>query len=412
MKFLLTIVILLVLPTIYYAQPVKKLNLKAGNWIAELQLNEKDVLPFNLLIEKKGSHHTFTVINADEQIKLNSPQIINDSIHLRFPFFNSELVFKITNTSTINGYWINYNKGNNYRIPFRSTKMEANRFSHIPLSPSTNCNMNGKWQATFEPNTPSAYAAIGIFKQDNSKFIGTFLTETGDYRFLAGNVYKDSLYLSCFDGTHAFLFKGVCKNDSIFGQFNSGSHWKSEWNAAKNENATLKNPEELTYIKNKEESLSFVLKDINGTEFSYPNPDFNNKVVIIQIMGTWCPNCLDETVYYKQLYEKYHDQGLEIITVAYENGSSFEDYVKNVQRLQSKLSLDFTFLIGGAANKGLASEHFSVLNEVISFPTSIFIGRDGKVKRVHTGFNGPGTGAYYTEYIEQTDKLLQNLLMN
>jgi len=103
---------------------------------------------------------------------------------------------------------------------------------------------------------------------------------------------------------------------------------------------------------------------------------------------------------------------LEIISVCYETGSGFDDYVANIYRLKNKLDLKFTFLVGGAANKGLASEHFSMLNEVISFPTSIFIGKDAQVKRVHTGFNGPGTGDYYQEYIKKTNALLESLLLH
>ena len=145
-------------------------------------------------------------------------------------------------------------------------------------------------------------------------------------------------------------------------------------------------------------------------DFTFPNENYEGKVTIIQIMGTWCPNCLDETIYYKELYDNYHADGLEIISIAYETGETTEDYVQSVTRLRNKLSLNFTFLIGGSAKKSLASEHFSMLNKIISFPTSIFIGRDGQVKRVHTGFNGPGTGDYYKEYVRNTNSLIENLL--
>ena len=119
---------------------------------------------------------------------------------------------------------------------------------------------------------------------------------------------------------------------------------------------------------------------------------------------------MDETRYYKKLYENYHDQGLEIISIGYEIGDGFEEFSKKIKLLQERLNLPFTFLVGGAAKKDLASKQFSMLNEVISFPTSIFIGKDGSVKRVHTGFNGPGTGSYYIEYEKQTNKLIEELL--
>ena len=235
------------------------------------------------------------------------------------------------------------------------------------------------------------------------------MTETGDYRFLEGNIVGDSLFLSCFDGSHAFLFKAGINDEELTGKFFSGTHWSSEWEGIRNEDAELQSPEELTYVVDDKE-VQFNLKDMEGKDFSFPNENYEGKVTIIQIMGTWCPNCLDETKYYKELYDTYHSDGLEIISIAYETGNDVEDYIESVTRLRNKLSLNFTFLIGGAANKNLASEHFSMLNKIISFPTSIFIGRDGQVKRVHTGFNGPGTGEYYTEYVRNTNSLIENLL--
>lgn len=127
-------------------------------------------------------------------------------------------------------------------------------------------------------------------------------------------------------------------------------------------------------------------------------------------MGTWCPNCLDEANYYKKLYQKYHDKGLEIISIGYELSDDYSEQVSAIRRFKNALQLDFHFLVGGKASKNIASEQFNMLNEVISFPTSIYIGRDGLVKRIHTGFNGPGTGSYYKEYVENTNSLIESLL--
>ena len=406
MKFIFILILLVVTP-VCFSQDGKRIKIKNGAWISELMLTNSDILPFNMRV-KKGS--VFIVENAEEEIVLNAPIIKDDTFHVHFPYFNSELVFTVKNKKRLEGYWVNYNKGKNYKIPFTSTRTKAYRFSMV-TEKKVSENVDGKWKVTFEPNTPSAYPAVGIFKQKEGEnaVSGTFLTETGDYRFLEGNSTEDSLFLSCFDGSHAFLFKAKRENDSLYGDFFSGSHWKSEWHAEKNEDYQLTSPDELTYIVDTN-ALNFSLKKLDGSEFSFPNPDYRNKVVIIQIMGSWCPNCLDETHYYKELYETYHSQGLEIISIGYETGKDFEDYAANITRLKEKLELDFTFVVGGAANKGLASEHFKMLNEVISFPTSIFIGRDGEVKRVHTGFNGPGTGLYYREYVDKTNALVESLL--
>ena len=402
-----SIILLIVLSITYSVASQKQVKIKKGAWISELQLNEKHILPFNIKVKKNNQ---LIVLNAEEEINLETPIYKNDSFYVKFPYFNSELVFHKDDKTSLNGYWINYNKGANYKIPFSSIKTKSTRFG-VSKKQKNVINVNGKWQVEFEPNTNSSYPAVGIFKQDKNKVSGTFLTETGDYRFLEGNTTKDSLLLSCFDGSHAFLFKAGLNEDTLKGKFFSGTHWQSEWQAVKNDTYTLTSPDDLTYIVDENE-LQFQLKDLNNNDFNFPNERYNDKVVIIQIMGTWCPNCLDETQYYKELYDKYNSQGLEIISICYEAGKSFEEYVANIERLKTKLALDFTFLIGGKASKNLASEHFKVLNEVISFPTSIFIGRDGMVKRVHTGFNGPGTGSYYNEYVEKTEALIQTLLSN
>ena len=334
----------------------------------------------------------------------------NDSVYLKFPYFNSELVFKIISKKELNGYWVNYNKGADYKIPCTSKRKDDVLFSQAK-NEKANFNSNGKWQVEFEPNTPSSYPAVGLFSQEpgSNKVSGTFLTETGDYRFLAGNCVNDSLFLSCFDGSHAFLFKAAFKTDKLIGTFNSGTHWKSEWHGFKNEQFELASPEELTYLK-EGTSINFSLKTIDGNAFSFPTEEYNNKVVIIQIMGTWCPNCLDETMYYKSLYDKYHEDGLEIISVCYEAGKTEENQIASIKRYKEQLGVDFNFIIGGGASKNKAANDFNMLNDIISFPTSIFIGRDGQVERVHTGFNGPGTGAYYTDYVRKTNSLIETLL--
>jgi thiol-disulfide isomerase/thioredoxin len=409
MKFIF-ILFLIASATPSFSQGNEAIKLKKGKWIAELQLTDSDVLPFNLMVRKEGKSFSFCVVNGDEHIQLDSAVVINDSVHVRFPYFNSELVFKIENKRNISGYWQNFNREGNYKIPFTSERTKDARFANTSKK-AEGISVAGKWEVEFEPNTDGSYPAVGIFEQEeeSNSVTGTFLTETGDYRFLAGNTTKDSLFLSCFDGSHAFLFKAYNDNGMLKGKFFSGSHWQSEWEAKENANIELTSPNDLTYLKDSS-SVAFSLKRLDGTIFNYPEDFSKNKVVIIQIMGTWCPNCLDESLFYKKLYEKYHDQGLEIISIGYESGPEFEQHVANILRLKNKLNLEFTFLVGGSARKDLASDHFDMLNEIISFPTSIYIGRDGEVKRIHTGFNGPGTGDYYAEYVKNTTMLIEYLL--
>jgi thiol-disulfide isomerase/thioredoxin len=406
---LLRILLLLLLTPFCFSQNQELPSLKKGRWIGRLQLNQEDDLFFEMHIGKENKNYVFTVINGSEEIAMAPPKVTGDSLTVSFPYFNSALIFSVDSRKLLKGYWKNYDKVN-YTIPFSATaSRKNNRFPTQTKKSTTLPQVEGRWEVSFSAGKDSEYPGVGIFEQNEEVVTGTFLTETGDYRFLAGNRTTDSLYLSCFDGTHAFLFKAKFTDSGLTGSFNSGSHWKSNWIASRNDTIELKSPETLTYLK-KDSTVSFELMDLKGQPAYFPNESTKGKVTIIQIMGTWCPNCLDETMYYKKLYDRYHNQGLEVISVCYEVGATFDSQVESIERLKNKLNLDFTFLVGGDAKKSLASQHFNMLNEIISFPTSIFIGRDGEVKRVHTGFNGPGTGDVYTSYMEKTNALIESLL--
>lgn len=380
-----------------------KLPLRTGAYDASLQLTQTVELPVHLDIVAEGKSKNLIVRNAEEEIKLNLKSVVGDTFVFSFPNFDSELRVAFSKKTKINGFWVNYNKTGNYRIPF-----SASYLSNDPSLQKAEADITGKWETYFSPNTADKEKTIGVFQQDGNYLSGTVLTETGDYRYLQGTIEGNHFYLSAFDGTHAFLLCGTVKDKTIEGNFYSGKHYQTSFVGNYNPDAALRNGDSITYMKG--DQVHFKLKDLNGKEYTFPNEQTKGKVVIIQIMGTWCPNCMDETNFYKELYAAYHDKGLEVISIGYEAADAFEDQVKKIQTLKERHNLEFTFLVGGKASKDLASQQFEMLNEVISFPTSIYIGRDGQVKRIHTGFNGPGTGSYYEEYVQKTHALIQQML--
>lgn len=383
----------------------QSLPLKTGVYDASLRLNQTTSLPVHLSIEKKDKS-TFAVIhNAEERIECVLKEKIGDTLIIPFPNFDSELRVVATKKEQLKGFWVNYNKAGNYRIPFNAI-LKKNSLKTDQAA----VNLSGRWETYFSPSSSDKEAAVGIIQQKGNELSGTVLTETGDYRYLQGTVEGSKFYLAAFDGTHAFLLNGTYDGKTLMGNFFSGKHYQTDFKATLNPSFELRHADSLTFLKDQHSRINFQLKDINGGEFSFPNKSTEGKVVIIQIMGTWCPNCMDETKYYKELYAKYHTQGLEIISIGYEAAETFEEQADKIKRLKEKHNLDFTFLVGGKANKALASDQFKMLNEVISFPTSIYIGRDGLVKRIHTGFNGPGTGEYYLQYVEKTNALIESLL--
>ena len=363
---------------------------------AHLQLNKQQRLPF--IIEKQNDD--FFIVNGLEVIPLQKRIVPNtDSLDLVFPYFNSFIRCKISRKGLF-GHWNNLLK-TDYRIPFQARKRKQK-------ITTPHKNIEGKWAVTFSTQK-DPYPGIGVFEIKQNRVNGTFMTETGDYRFLSGFFDKDTLVLSTFNGSHAFLFKAKMTQDSLHGIFYSGKHYQTDWVAIKDANAGLRNPNTLTTIE-PNQNIQFTFPDLNGNYYSFPNHISSEQASIIMLMGSWCPNCIDEAVFFKSLQEKYGKDKLKIIAVCYEVGDSETLWRESVRKLVDKHNFPFIFLIAGKASKLLAHQHFPMLNHVMSFPTTLYVDKKGQVRKVYTGFYGPATRGYFEDFQRETLALLEEMM--
>ena len=381
---------------------------QSGSWRMKMNLNGK-VLPFNFVLNYANTNWSLIVKNGDELIEVEDILARNDSLIINLPIFESSFYLAIKDSSTLAGVWVNYYKSDDYRIPVEAKFNELYRFK--PDISQENQLIPQRYKVTFhESDSSSTYPAIGMFSQKGSKVSGTFATETGDYRHLEGNIIGDSLFLSTFDGSHAFLFEAKIIGDSLDGIFLSGTHYKAAWQAKANEVFELRNPDSLTFIKPGYDGLDFSFPDIEGNTVSIKDKQFKNKVLIVQIMGSWCPNCLDETHFLSELYKKHSKEGLEVIALAFERTRTKEKAFANLKALKRRTEANYTILLGGATRNESAEDALPMLNHVMSYPTAIFIDRKGKIRKIHTGFYGPGTRDYYTTFTTETESFVKNLI--
>lgn len=385
---------------------------KAGIWRGVLILSENKnelILPFNFKVSYINTKPLIEIINAEERIKVNEISLMRDSLNFKMPVFDSEFKTLLKN-DTLRGFWFNNSK--NQKIAFEAYYGDKNRFV---TSKKMALDFSGKYDVTFSPNTKEAYKSIGIFKQTGNKITGTFLTETGDYRYLEGSVQNNNMAMSCFDGSHAFLFfansaKKSGKADSLEGNVFYGISGSETWAAFRKEEVKLKDPESITFLKTPNEKINFSFPNLNNKTVSLNDEKFKNKVIIVQIMGSWCPNCMDETAYLAKLYKQYKGKGLEIISLAYERTSDFEKAKNNVLRLKERYGVEYELLITGLVGKQKASESLSFLNSITAFPTTIILDKNHNVKSIYTGFSGPATGKEYEAYKSKTEVLINSLL--
>jgi thiol-disulfide isomerase/thioredoxin len=387
-------------------------KLKEGIYRGVLTLSEEKgiELPFNFSVRYKGKKPFITITNADERIVVDEITVKGDSVNFKMPVFDTEFktVFK---GDDLEGIWINRYRTTKNTLKFKATFGESKRFLFVPGK--SNPAFEGKWETTFSPGSKDSSKAIGVFHhQEQTDYLtGTFLTETGDYRYLEGMKVGNKLYLSAFDGSHAYLFNGeISVNETISGTFYSGAHWEEPWAAKRNDAFKLRDAEEITFLKNKDEKINFTFPDLNNKSVSLSDKKFLHKAIIIQVMGTWCPNCMDESVYLSSLYKQYKNEGLEIIALAFEKTTDYEKAKKQVTRFLEKLKIDYSILLSQQTGKEKASDVLSFLNKISSFPTTIFLNRQHQVVKIHTGFSGPATGKDYDLFKERTENLVKSLL--
>jgi thiol-disulfide isomerase/thioredoxin len=374
-------------------------KMKTGMWQGELALNDRLFIPFQLKVEQEGKK-IYVVNDAEEILMISHTK--KDSIYLHFPIQDADVVFKLDeNGQSARGYWINHNKKVKQIIPLTLTWNVALRFPNMHPTKPIESIFDGTWEVTFQSGTKDEEKAIGIFKAGkDTEIAGTFLTETGDYRFLAGNRSGLNFSMSTFNGSWAMLFEAELQSDTLKGKFYSGVSYVTDWIAVRNPAARLRNEASLTYVVNDQKVNTSDMIQLNGSPFSLKTAQ--GKVTVLQIMGTWCPNCLDEVHFMNELHKQYEQFGLEIIALSYEVGTNEKQTRKKLKAFKKKIGMKYGLVLAGQSSKDVASAQFPMLNGIMSFPTTIIIGKDGKVLHVHTGYSGPATGVAHKEL---TDKI-------
>ncbi|MEN0006968.1 MAG: TlpA disulfide reductase family protein [Bacteroidota bacterium] len=356
-------------------------------------------LPFNfeVIYDDNESFH-IEIINGEERIRVDDITIgldrstAKDTLILDFPVYDS-YIKAIYEEKIMEGKWVVNNRGTEYSIPFIATHGEDYRFTQLKKEPMLD--VSGKWEATFDLESENPYKAIGEFQQEGNAVTGTFRTETGDYRYLDGTIQDNKLYLSVFDGAHAFLFEAKILPDStMIGSFRSGKHYRTTWEAKRNPDFELKDPNELTYLKEGYDRFEFSFENTAGELVSLSDPQYQDKVVLVQIFGTWCPNCRDETIYLTDYLKKNPSEDLEVVALAFEKYREKEKAIAAIERFKEGFDIPYELLLAGYYNKSEAAEALPMLNHVLSYPTMIFIDKSGAVRRIHTGFNGPATSKF------------------
>ncbi|MGC2032559.1 MAG: TlpA disulfide reductase family protein [Steroidobacteraceae bacterium] len=389
-------------------QPESTALLTPGMYRAVLELPAGE-LPFGLEIEPEGAATVGYLVNGKERVRLSEVTVLGRHLEIRMPGYENRLVADAKDGRLLGEVVLSKGGGIQQHITLHAQLGQAYRFFEKAASLPTD--VSGRWAVTFTSDDGKPEAAVGEFTQSGDAVSGTFLAETGDHRFLAGQMQGDELYLSTFDGAHAFLYKAKVDSDgALAGDFWVGTAHHEHWVGKRDPNAALPDAYSLTSMRAGARHFDFAFPDLDGNTVTSKDPAFRGKVLLVALAGSWCPNCHDEAAFLEPLYREYRGRGVEIVSLMFEHFGDFPHAAAATLRFRQHYAIEYTTLIAGISDKDEAAKKLPMLERVYAFPTTIFVDRRGNVRKIHTGFSGPATGDHYTQLEHEVKATLDQLL--
>lgn len=399
MKVLILLISLFILPFISRANPIKE-----GQWKGVIHYKTVDV-PFTFRLETASvSTASITIINGTEEIVIENATLKNDSIFIPMYVFDAEIKAKYKDGEMYGVWHKNYK---NQEGPQFSAIYNQPRFSNLTQPKKQ---ITSDWEITFTQPSGQTSEAVGSFvNKEGNKITGTVLTEVGDFRYFEGILVGDSIKVSSFDGVHGFLMLGKYSNNSWQGIFHYDYDYAEDWSASANSKAALTDAFDVFSIEPATYKPYYDILTAGGEYDAIDTDLLDGKVVIIQLMGTWCPNSLDQTKYLSEWYKSQNKDNIELIAVTYEPGD--KQYAqKRIDAYTSSLNLTYSMFIGGSLSKGQAALAFPNLNKINAFPTLVMVDKQGYIRYINSYFNGPATGKKYQAFDRAFKARVEELL--
>lgn len=383
-------------------------DLQPGSYRATLDVPGGE-LPFGLDVAKEEAGFVLYLINGEERVRITDVKAETGRLSARMPGYEHTLSASIIGGDLRGDVTFVRPGGVRIAVPFRAELGKTWRFYEQPLH--DNADVSGRWAVNYTDDAGKQSQGVGEFTQKFGEVNGTVLTATGDQRFLSGEIRGDELFLSRFDGGSAFLYRGkLDAQGHLQGDFWSGKWAHKKFTAVRNDDAVVDGSAVATAMKDPEQRLDFAFKDLDGKLVSSNDPRFRHKVLIIALSGSWCPNCHDEAAFLAPFYREYRDKGVEVLALMFEHHGDFAQAAAAVRGFRREFGIEYPTLIAGISDTDQASTALPQLTGIYAFPTTIFVDRNGSVRKVHAGFAGPATGLHYeqfkVDFMRTVDELL------
>ena len=371
-----------------------------GPWRAALDL-AGGTLEFGISLAQSPAGISGTLCNADRCDQFSGARWLGDSLVLDLGDYAASIAVVVRGDSLI-GRYHNVGRRGPRTIPLRASR---GAWSGLPGAPA----LLGRWDAWFQSGFDQTPRVLE-FRNGRSGLEGTVISNSGDYGLFAGRMAGDSFALGHFDGSFVYLLEGRLAGDTLRGSFHAGLRTRTDFLAVRSTGRPHLTPPTAMTRADTAAPLVLALPDLEGRTVSLTDPRFRGKVVLVDLFGTWCPTCHDAAPTLVSLYRDYRARGLEVVGVAFEvSGDSAQD-APLLRRYRDKFGITFPLLLGGVSEAEVVSAAIPQLDGFTAYPTTLFVGRDGRIRRIHAGFYGPATGRQHTALVAEFRREVERLL--
>jgi thiol-disulfide isomerase/thioredoxin len=379
----------------------------AGLWDAKIVANQLEI-PFRFEIAQNGNQVQGFFFEGDRRIASSSGNFANGHLKLEYDYLETTLEVAFLGDQFFGTYRLN-------RPGAQPLQIRARRFAPIQANASDAPQISGSWEMRRIPQevrSPSDRQTWNLFlRQSGPEVSGSILRVDGDTGFLLGRWQNGRLILSHFAGQGPLLFEAKLNPDGTLAiALNRGAGYV----AVRKSEARAKgvpdppDPSRYTSVKDPTVPFRFRFPGLDGKIVSNTDPQFKGKVVLLSIGGSWCPNCQDEAPFLADLYREFHPQGLEIVGLMFEEDADPALARPRVQTFIKRFGIPYPMLLAGTPDD--INQKIPQLVNFGAYPTSIFLGRDGRVRSVHAGFASQATGQEYVRLKGEVRSLVQRLL--
>lgn len=353
---------------------------------------------------------TGALVNGDDRVVSTDGSFDGQTLTLRYDFYDAVLNAKL-DEDQLRGTFVRQ-----WEKQTLTRELNASRTPREVSLPAPTVDLTGDWLLRVGEGAQQRLWRAA-FRTTNGLATGTIISVSGDWGSMTGTFTKDhALTLNRFDGINSRIFKATLQADGTLAGFvdlgllDPTRKVVAERITDRNQSlvANLPDPNTHTRMSNAGEPFRFSFPDLDGKVVAWDDARFKNKVVIVSITGTWCPTCHEETPFLQELYARYRAQGLEVVALAFEYTGDIARDQKQVRIFAQRHKVQYPMLLAGSTED--APKKLSQLVNFGAYPTAIFIGRDGLVKRVHAGFEGKATGERSTQLKAEIEALVKDLL--